>query len=158
MKILVIPGLTLQEVTAEDIHRMEAAAGSGAEIVVTHHKDAINHVTDAEVIVHSGREFTFYATDQAEIGLIAIEKRRVASRQTHKAKSIQCRYGYMIKWSVEETIATIGFRIAHMRVYLTFACGRESGIQEETSAVSVRATPALQKWCIAKRSIRSNLR
>ena len=50
MKILVIPGLTLQEVTPEDIRRMEAAAGNGAEIVVTPYKEAINHAADAEVI------------------------------------------------------------------------------------------------------------
>ncbi len=50
MKILVIPGLTLQEVTADDIRRMEAAAGGDAEIVVTPHKAAINHAADAEVI------------------------------------------------------------------------------------------------------------
>lgn len=50
MKILVIPGLTLPQVPAEDIARMEAVAGEHAEVIVTPPEDASKHAAEAEVI------------------------------------------------------------------------------------------------------------
>jgi len=51
MKILVIPGLTLPEVSPSDIERMRSAAGAGIEVVVTNSKDAFAHAAEAEVIL-----------------------------------------------------------------------------------------------------------
>jgi len=50
MKILEIPGLTLQQVSAADIARIEAAAGGNADVVVTPQREAVEHVAEAEVI------------------------------------------------------------------------------------------------------------
>lgn len=51
MKILIIPGLTLPEVSAADIERIESAAGHNASVVVTSQQDAHAHAADADVIL-----------------------------------------------------------------------------------------------------------
>lgn len=51
MKILLIPGLTLPEFTADDVTRIRAAAGSDAEVIVTSEAEAITQAADAEVIL-----------------------------------------------------------------------------------------------------------
>jgi phosphoglycerate dehydrogenase-like enzyme len=51
MKILLIPGLTLPEFSAEDVTRIRAAAGSAAEVIVTPPAEAISHAAPAEVIL-----------------------------------------------------------------------------------------------------------
>ena len=55
MKVLIVPGLTLREVTESDLSRMrEAGAG---EIVVSEPGDAIRHVADADVVLgHVSKE------------------------------------------------------------------------------------------------------
>ena len=55
MKVLIVPGLTLREVTESDLSRMrEAGAG---EIVVSESGDAIRHVADADVVLgHVSKE------------------------------------------------------------------------------------------------------
>ncbi len=50
MKILIIPGLTLQEVTETDLARIRSAAGD-ADIVVSDHREAIRHMADADVVL-----------------------------------------------------------------------------------------------------------
>ena len=50
MKILIIPGLTLQEVTETDLARIRSAAGD-ADIVVSDHREAIRHIADADVVL-----------------------------------------------------------------------------------------------------------
>jgi phosphoglycerate dehydrogenase-like enzyme len=51
MKILLIPALTIPEITAEDVARVRAAAGSDAEVIVTTPTEAFAHAKDAEVIL-----------------------------------------------------------------------------------------------------------
>ncbi|HIG40732.1 MAG: D-2-hydroxyacid dehydrogenase [bacterium] len=51
MKIVIIPGLTLPSVSEEDIERIKAVAGHNAQIVISSPKEAIDHVSDAEVIL-----------------------------------------------------------------------------------------------------------
>ena len=51
MKILIIPGLTLPKVTADDLERIHAASGAGATVVVSDDRDAINHIADADVVL-----------------------------------------------------------------------------------------------------------
>ncbi len=51
MKILIIPGLTLPEVLDEDLDRIRAAAGAGAEVLVTGMKAAHDEVADADVVL-----------------------------------------------------------------------------------------------------------
>lgn len=51
MKILIIPALTLREVTEEDIQRVRKAGGGDAEVVVSDDAEAINHVADADVVL-----------------------------------------------------------------------------------------------------------
>lgn len=51
MKVLVIPGLTLPEVSETDLARICAAAGPGAEVVVSKQRDAEHHVRGVEVIL-----------------------------------------------------------------------------------------------------------
>ncbi|MEM7348076.1 MAG: hypothetical protein AAF485_27920, partial [Chloroflexota bacterium] len=51
MKILIIPGLTLPEVTEDDLSRMRDVVGGNAQIVVTNHKEAAQHAADAEIIL-----------------------------------------------------------------------------------------------------------
>ena len=50
MKVLIIPGLTLREVTEADLARIRAAAGD-ADIVVAEFRDAIHHMADADVVL-----------------------------------------------------------------------------------------------------------
>ena len=50
MKILIIPGLTLREVTETDLARIRSAAGD-ADIVVSDHREAIRHIADADVVL-----------------------------------------------------------------------------------------------------------
>ncbi len=51
MKILIIPGLTLPEVSESDLQRIRDAAGPAAEVVVTSPRQAHEHAEDAEVIL-----------------------------------------------------------------------------------------------------------
>ena len=50
MKILIIPGLTLREVTETDLARVRSAAGD-ADIVVSEPREAIRHIADADVVL-----------------------------------------------------------------------------------------------------------
>ncbi len=50
MKVLIIPGLTLPEVSADDLERIHAAAGPDAEVRVTGMKAAHDEVADADVV------------------------------------------------------------------------------------------------------------
>lgn len=50
MKILIIPGLTLPNVSDEDLARIKEVAGHNAQVVVSPQREAIEHVLDAEVI------------------------------------------------------------------------------------------------------------
>ena len=61
MKVLVIPGLTLPEVSDTDIERIRIAAGVDSEIVVTRQRDALDHASDAEVIRGIVPEQLFHA-------------------------------------------------------------------------------------------------
>ncbi len=51
MKILIIPGLTLPDVSASDLLRIRDAAGPDAEVIVTSPQHAHEHAEDAEVIL-----------------------------------------------------------------------------------------------------------
>jgi phosphoglycerate dehydrogenase-like enzyme len=51
MKIILIPGLTLPEFSAEDVARIRAAAGNDAEVVVTTQAEAPAHAAQAEVVL-----------------------------------------------------------------------------------------------------------
>ena len=51
MKILLMPGLTLPEISADDVARVRAAAGSDAEVIVTTPAEALKHAEQAEVIL-----------------------------------------------------------------------------------------------------------
>ncbi|MFT6433120.1 MAG: phosphoglycerate dehydrogenase-like enzyme [Candidatus Azotimanducaceae bacterium] len=51
MKILVIPGLTLPEVSDNDLNRMRDVVGGNAQLIVTSQREAIEHAADAEVIL-----------------------------------------------------------------------------------------------------------
>jgi phosphoglycerate dehydrogenase-like enzyme len=51
MKILLIPALTLPDISAEDLARVRAAAGSDAEVIVTTQTEAHEHAADAEVVL-----------------------------------------------------------------------------------------------------------
>lgn len=50
MKILIIPGLTLREVTETDLARIRSAAGD-ADIVVSDPREATRHIADADVVL-----------------------------------------------------------------------------------------------------------
>ena len=50
MRILIIPGLTLREVTETDLARIRSAAGD-ADIVVSDHREATRHIADADVVL-----------------------------------------------------------------------------------------------------------
>lgn len=50
MKILIIPGLTLPDVSDEDRARIKGVAGNNAQVIVSTQKEAIEHAVDAEVI------------------------------------------------------------------------------------------------------------
>jgi phosphoglycerate dehydrogenase-like enzyme len=51
MKILLMPGLTLPDISADDLARIRAAAGSDAEVIVTTPAEALKHAENAEVIL-----------------------------------------------------------------------------------------------------------
>jgi phosphoglycerate dehydrogenase-like enzyme len=51
MKILLMPGLTLPEISADDVARVRAAAGSDAEVIVTTPAEALQHAEQTEVIL-----------------------------------------------------------------------------------------------------------
>lgn len=51
MKVLVIPGLTLPHVSEADVERIRAAAGPGAEVVISKQRDAEAHAAGVEVIL-----------------------------------------------------------------------------------------------------------
>lgn len=51
MKVLIIPGLTLPEVSGTDLERIRDAAGAGAVVVVTDYKTAHEQIADAEVVL-----------------------------------------------------------------------------------------------------------
>lgn len=51
MKILIIPGLTLPEVSESDLERIRQAAGADAELVVCKQREAVQHGADTEVIL-----------------------------------------------------------------------------------------------------------
>lgn len=52
MRVLVMPGLTLPEVTEDDLARIRAAAGPEAEVVVTNNReDAMEQIGAAEVLL-----------------------------------------------------------------------------------------------------------
>jgi len=51
MKILIIPGLTLPEVSDDDLERIRTAAGAGAHVVVTSARQAHEHAEDADAIL-----------------------------------------------------------------------------------------------------------
>ena len=61
MKVLVIPGLTLPEVSETDLERIRIAAGADSEVVVTRQRDAADHAADAEVILGIVSEKLFHA-------------------------------------------------------------------------------------------------
>jgi phosphoglycerate dehydrogenase-like enzyme len=48
---MVIPGLTLKEVTDADIERVKAAAGPGSDVVVCDYREAEEHARDVQVIL-----------------------------------------------------------------------------------------------------------
>jgi phosphoglycerate dehydrogenase-like enzyme len=50
MKVLVIPGLTLPEVSDADVERIRKAAGSDTKVVVCPLKQALEHADDTEII------------------------------------------------------------------------------------------------------------
>ena len=51
MKILLMPGLTLPEISTDDVARIRAAAGDDAEVIVTTPAEALKHAAQAEVIL-----------------------------------------------------------------------------------------------------------
>lgn len=51
MKVLLMPSLTLPEISAEDVARIRTAAGSDAEVIVTTRDEAPQHAAQAEVIL-----------------------------------------------------------------------------------------------------------
>ena len=55
MKVLIIPGLTLREVSESDLRRIREAGAR--EVVVSHPRDAIRHIADADVVLgHVSKE------------------------------------------------------------------------------------------------------
>lgn len=61
MKIMIIPGLTLPEVSVEDVERIRVAGGAGAEVVVCKPRDAAALADDVEVILGLVPEALFEA-------------------------------------------------------------------------------------------------
>ena len=52
MRVLVMPGLTLPEVSDDDLARIRAAAGDDAEVIVAHNReDAMEQIAEAEVLL-----------------------------------------------------------------------------------------------------------
>jgi phosphoglycerate dehydrogenase-like enzyme len=64
MKILIIPGLTLPEVSNHDLARIHDAAGPGADIVVTEPREAADHAADTDVILGFISPSLFAATSR----------------------------------------------------------------------------------------------
>ncbi|HEY6599727.1 MAG TPA: D-2-hydroxyacid dehydrogenase [Pseudomonadales bacterium] len=62
MKILIIPGLTLPDVSPADLQRIKDAAGPGSEVVVTSPRHAHEHAEDAQVILGFVPPALFQAT------------------------------------------------------------------------------------------------
>ena len=61
MKILIIPGLTLPEISDQNLERIRQTAGGNAQIVVTSQKEAALHAADAEVILGLVPKTLFHA-------------------------------------------------------------------------------------------------
>ena len=61
MKILIIPGLTLPEISETDLVQIRQVAGDNAQIVVTTQRQAAQHAADAEVILGLVPESLFKA-------------------------------------------------------------------------------------------------
>ena len=61
MKILLIPGLTLPDISADDVARIRAAAGDDAEVIVTTQAEAPTHAAQAEVILGAVPRQLFHA-------------------------------------------------------------------------------------------------
>jgi phosphoglycerate dehydrogenase-like enzyme len=61
MKILIIPGLTLPEISETDLAQIRQVAGDNAQIVVTTQRQAAQHAADAEVILGLVPESLFKA-------------------------------------------------------------------------------------------------
>ena len=51
LKILIIPGLTLSEISTDSLKAVEAAAGADSEVVVCEHSLARNHIEDADIVL-----------------------------------------------------------------------------------------------------------
>lgn len=51
MKILLIPALTLPEISAENLARIRNAAGSDAEVIVTTQAEVLQHAAETEVVL-----------------------------------------------------------------------------------------------------------
>jgi len=51
LQVLIIPGLTLPEVSESDLKRIHDAAGPGANVIVTSQRDAHQHAETADVIL-----------------------------------------------------------------------------------------------------------
>ncbi len=51
LKVMVIPGLTLSEVSEDNLQRMREAAGADSEIIVCSYKEAARHAADVDVIL-----------------------------------------------------------------------------------------------------------
>lgn len=64
MKILVIPGLTLPEVSNQTVDEIAQAAGTDAEVVVTDQSEAINHIGDADVVLGFVSQKMFTASNK----------------------------------------------------------------------------------------------
>jgi len=61
VKILIIPGLTLPEISDQNLERIRQTAGGNAQIVVTSQKEAALHAADAEVILGLVPKTLFHA-------------------------------------------------------------------------------------------------
>ena len=64
MKVLIIPGLTLPQVTNANLQRIRDAAGAGAEVVVAEPGQAPDHAADTDVILGLISPTLFAATKQ----------------------------------------------------------------------------------------------
>ena len=61
MKILLMPGLTLPNISSDDVARIRAAAGSDADVIVTTQAEAPTHAAQAEVILGGVPRALFHA-------------------------------------------------------------------------------------------------
>ena len=62
MKVLIIPGLTLREVSEADLARIRDAGAE--EVVVSNPRDAIRHVADADVVLGHVSKEMFVASNK----------------------------------------------------------------------------------------------